>query len=112
MDFLKVDRYADGYEYILVIADHFPHYAKAYATRNKSVRRQQRNYWMILSFDLKYFTEYSRAKEESLKIVYLKNYTSTYELKTFGLPHTMLCVIAWLKEWIQHFSEAATQRCS
>ena len=36
MDFLKVDRCADGYEYILVIADHFPHYAKAYATRNKS----------------------------------------------------------------------------
>ena len=36
MDFLKVDRCADGYEYILVVADHFPRYAKAYATRNKS----------------------------------------------------------------------------
>ena len=36
MDFLKVDRCADGYEYILVIVDHFPGYAKAYATRNKS----------------------------------------------------------------------------
>ena len=36
MDFLKVDRCADGYEYILVIADHFPHHTKAYPTRNKS----------------------------------------------------------------------------
>ena len=36
-DFLKVDRSAGGYEYILVIIDQFRRYAQAYATINKSV---------------------------------------------------------------------------
>ena len=35
-DFLKVDRAAGGYEYILVIIDQFTRYAQAYATTNKS----------------------------------------------------------------------------
>jgi len=38
LDFLKVDKSAGGYEYILVIVDQFTRYAQAYATRNKSSR--------------------------------------------------------------------------
>ena len=38
IDFLKVDRVAGGYEYILVIIDQFTWYALAYATTTKSAK--------------------------------------------------------------------------
>ena len=38
IDFLKVDRAAGGYEYILVIIDQFTRYVQAYATINNSAK--------------------------------------------------------------------------
>ena len=38
IDFLKVDKCSGGYEYILVITDHFRRYTQIYATKNKSAR--------------------------------------------------------------------------
>ena len=38
IDFLRVDRAAGGYEYILVIIDQFTRYAQAYASTNKSAK--------------------------------------------------------------------------
>ena len=36
MDFLKLDKAQRGYEYILVVTDHFTRYVQAYAMKNKS----------------------------------------------------------------------------
>ena len=38
IDFLKVDKAACGYEYILIIIDQFTRYAQAYATTNRSAK--------------------------------------------------------------------------
>lgn len=38
LDFFHLDKSKGGYEYVMLIADHFTRYTQAYATRNKTAR--------------------------------------------------------------------------
>lgn len=73
IDFRKVDQCTGGYKYILVIVEHFTHYAQAYATRNKSGKTAPMKYSIILPFTLACKAKYCTTKEESSKIIYLRN---------------------------------------
>ena len=43
VDFVHLEKSVRGYEYILVLLDHFTHYAQAYATRNKTAHTVAEN---------------------------------------------------------------------
>ena len=52
IDFKQLERCTGGYDYILVIKDHFTYYTEAFPTYNKSLKTNTKNLLLILSYIL------------------------------------------------------------
>lgn len=65
MDFLKLDKAKGGYEYVLVVTDHFTRYVQAYGTKTKSAKsaaeKLYNNY--ILTYGFPRQIHHDRGKE-------------------------------------------------
>ena len=71
VDFLKVDRTAGGFEYILIVIDQFTRYAQAYAATNKSVKAAAEK--LFNDFVLKFGTPDQILQERNSKTNCLMN---------------------------------------
>ena len=92
IDFLKVDRAAGGYEYILIIIDQFTRYTQAYATTNKSAKTAIEKLFndFVLKFGTPYRILLDQGKEFENKLFdELKKYLGIKRCRT--TPYHLMC---------------------
>ena len=84
LNFVHLEKSRGGYEYILVIMDHFTRYAHVKATRNNSAKTVTEKLYNDF-----FPGKTPHGKEENLKIISSNNWKSCVGLDTQGLPHTI-----------------------
>ena len=124
IDFLHLERSTGGYEYILVVVDHFTRFAQAYPTRNKEARTAaDKLYEFFLKYGFPSRILHDQGREFENKLFHqlekscgiIRSRTTPYHPQGNGkaerFNRTLLSMLKTLPEiqksrWDQHVSKA------